>query len=355
VDLAQALLPVAARVVRRATPFVFHPSRWSDTSALMDELVIDWNDLPRGSIVHLFLPGIAAEKIVSLRNLRHAPSTVRSEGQSVLRLDVTDVTYLPVPPVPGNRLAGMMTVELPAGVRAGQRYVVDVTHVRGGQRVRNGGFRMEILVSKARPILDRQADRVALLHDQLSLTPVTDRWRPVLSRRLQTERARGHGLADEAGDVWEDPTVWTDENGVEHAITGMKVRIVLERIHILDDRDPWLKGAGEIDITVLGVSDDNGGQRQQTRLPVAGHYELESGQSLVVDQVVFEGHVHDHLALEIAIMERDTFDPDDNLGTYKRVLCCPIESALGRYEPSGESVDPERIGYFEVTYRVERG
>ena len=38
--------PQAARVVRRSFPFVFHPTRWGETGAMLDELMIDWGDLP---------------------------------------------------------------------------------------------------------------------------------------------------------------------------------------------------------------------------------------------------------------------------------------------------------------------
>jgi hypothetical protein len=342
----------AAEKLRRAYPFVFHPTRWSQTAAAMDELMIRWNDLPRTAEARLFVPGQSAEEIVSLRNLRHAPATVHSEGQSMLRLDVEDVTYIPIPPLAGDRQAAVLTVALPEGVKAGQRFAVDVIQLRAGSTVENGGFRMEIQVGKAVEFFATVERGVALLHEQLSLVPAGDRWQPILAQRLRTERRRARALADRLGIAWQDPTVWTNAQGAPQPIRGMKIRVVLEQIQILDDRDPWLKGAGEIDFDILVRTENNGGVEQRTRLPHQGHYHIASGQIVPINQEVFAGFAEDNLALRINAMERD--DPDDNLGSYVRTFSCSVASWLGQYQPGDEVVDPETVGYWQVWYRIER-
>jgi hypothetical protein len=346
--------PQAARNVRRAFPFVFHPTRWSETAGMLDELMIDWGDLPHEADARLFLPSVAPERIISLRNLRHAPETVAAVADATLRLRVGGVTYLPLPPIDGDRIAGVLTVTLPEGVRAPSRYVVDVTHLRAGSTVRNGGFRVEIVVRKAAELAHSAATQVIRLHDQLAATPKGDRWRPVLEHRLRTERFRARGLAADAGIDWEDPTVWTDENGVEHPVRGAKIRVVLEQVLIVDDRDPSLKGAGEIDLEVLVRTRDNGGAEQRTRLPADGHFVLSSGELLEIGKTIFEGTVEDDLGIRINAMERDTFDPDDNLGSYTRTFSCPAETWLGDYKPGDDPIDPEDVGYWQVFYRIER-
>jgi hypothetical protein len=321
---------------------------------MLDELMIDWGDLPHDAEARLFLPSVAPERIVSLRNLRHAPETVVAEADATLRLRVGGVTFVPLPPIAGDRVAGVLTVTLPEGVRVPERYVVDVTHLRAGSTVRNGGFRVEILVRKAADIIPVAATQVVRLHEQLAATPVGDRWRPVLERRLRTERFRARGLAVDAGVDWEDPTVWTDENGVEQPVRGAKIRVVLEELLVVDDRDPSLKGAGEIDLDVLVRSENNGGSERRTRLPADGHFALASQERLEIEETVFEGFVEDDLGIRINAMERDTFDPDDNLGSYTRTFSCAAETWLGRYEPGDELVDPENVGYWQVSYRIER-
>jgi hypothetical protein len=346
--------PQAAKVVRRSFPFVFHPTRWGETGAMLDELMIDWGDLPQEAEARLFLPSVAPTQILSLRNLRHAPGTVVAEADATLRLRVGGVTYIPLPPIPGDRLPGVLTVTLPDGVKAPKRYVVDVTHLRAGSTVRNGGFRVEINVRKAAELVHLATTQVIRLHEQLAATPASDRWRPVLERRLQTERLRARGFAADAGVEWDDPTVWTDENGDEHPVRGPKIRVVLESVLIVDDRDPSLKGEGEIDLDVLVRTEDNGGIEQRTRLPAHGHFKLGAGERLELGEPIFEGFVEDDLGIRINAMERDKLDPDDNLGSYTRTFACPAETWLGSYEPGDEPVDPENVGYWQVFYRIER-
>jgi len=359
VDPHRALVPrfrpQAAREVRRAFPFVFHPTRWSDTTPLLDELMIDWGNLPLTADARLFLPGVAPEQIVNLRNLRHAPETVVAAPDATLRLRVGGVTFVPLPPVKGDRLPGALTITLPAGVKAGERYVVDVTHLRAGATVRDGGFRVEIVVDKAARLLRRAATQVVRLHEQLAATPVGDRWHPVLEHRLRTDRLRARGLAEDAGMGWDDPTVWTDEDGHEHPVVGSKIRVVLERIRILDDRDPWPKGAGEVELSAIVRTESNGGFEQRTRLPANGAFKLSSGDELELEATIFEGFAEDDLGIRIDAVERDTHDPDDNLGSYTRTFSCDAESWLGRYGPGSPPIDPEHVGYWQVFYRIERG
>jgi hypothetical protein len=346
--------PQAARNVRRAFPFVFHPSRWTQTAELLDELMLDWGNMPEGAEAELFLPDVAPEDVVNLRNLRHAPATVLPQGGATLRLRVGGVTFVPLPPVRGNRLAGALRIRLPEGVKAPSRYVADVTHLRAGAVVRNGGFRVEIDVAHAPELVRRAATQVVKLHGQLAAAPAGDRWRPVLERRLRTERLRARGLAEDAGVEWVDPTVWTDENGVEHPVSGRRIRVVLERILVVDDSDPKLKGAGEIDFDVLVRTDDNGGREEHTRLPAHGHFTIGSGESLEIGEAIFEGFVEDDLAVGIRAMERDTFDPDDNLGSYVRTFSCAVDDWIGAYGPGDERIDPEDVGHWQVFYRIER-
>ena len=50
----------AAQHVFRRSPLIAHPTRWTNTSAVLDELAIRWNDLPEGSSAELYLPGVDA-------------------------------------------------------------------------------------------------------------------------------------------------------------------------------------------------------------------------------------------------------------------------------------------------------
>lgn len=342
-----------ANVLER-TPLVAHPYRWLSTTHLFDELAIRWNDLPEGSIAELFLPGMDAAEIVSLRNLRHAPATVWATEPSTLGLAPGGTTYLPVPPVNGERQAGVLTIKLPDGVKAGSKYTVVVSHLRAGSTTCDGAFEVHILIGHADTLLARVGRGVALLDEQLRGRSVGDRWQPVLAKRLATERHKAIGLAAELGIAWQDPTVWSGDDGLAHPVRGERVRVVLESITVLDDRDPWPKGAGEFDLAISVASNNNGGQLQEVRFPDAGRLSLRSGETAALEQEVFVGIVHDHLGLQVTLMERDTFDPDDLLGVYTRVFQCDPQGWLGHYAPGEMPLDPQSLGYWQLRYRIER-
>ena len=105
---------------------------------------------------------------------------------------------------------------------------------------------------------------------------------------------------------------------------------------------------------MLVRTEDNGGIEQRTRLPAGGHFELGRGERLEIGEEIFVGFVEDDLGIRINAMERDTFDPDDNLGSYTRTFSCPAETWLGSYQPGDEPIDPEDVGYWQVSYRIER-
>ena len=82
---------------------------------------------------------------------------------------------------------------------------------------------------------------------------------------------------------------------------------------------------------------------------------MKSGQTIAINRVVFEGFAEQDLAVRINAMERDLFDPDDNLGSYTRLFACGAESWLGSFGPVDEAIDPEDVGNWQLWYRIERG
>lgn len=324
----------------------FDPDHWKRGDGV-DELVLFWNNLPTTATVEVHLPGAAVEEIVNLRNLRHAPGTVKIIDSQTLRLMVAGSTYLPVPPFFGDHLAGLITVTLPEGIHAGERYVVDVIQVRTDERKVLGGFQLHIQVDKSRNLLDRETRTLRLFHERLGLLAQEDRWRPILARQVALARARARGFAEDVGVPWTDPT--TNER-------GQKVRVVLERIQILDDQDPWLKGQGEFRFTSRAHSRNNGGSIQEHRLPGSGQLAISDkpGRNIVrIDVPIFEGFVEDHLAIEVTGVEVDTFDPDDDLCRYRRVFRGAPETFVGSYGPGDEAVESEDLGDWRLWYRIE--
>lgn len=140
----------------------------------------------------------------------------------------------------------------------------------------------------------------------------------------------------------------------------MKVRVVLDKIRILDegefrkvyggeapDRGPHR--GDEIDLDVHVKTGD--GTEQHTRLPHEGFYHLVSGWSINIDETIFEGDVNDQLEIRIDGVRPDS-DPPEKLASYSRELSGDAETLLGRYEPEDMS-GPEHLDYWQVYYRIE--
>jgi hypothetical protein len=337
---------------------VFDATEWADTASYYDELLFLWNDLPRDATIDVYLPRVSCEDVINLRNLRHAPGDVRIIDSHTLRLVPGDATWLPVPPGPGGRAAGLVTIALPDGIRKGEEWTVDVIQLRGAERRTTGGFRMRIEVSEARLIAASERRLLEVMFERLSHMSPRDPWHPVLVRRVETIRARAEALAASAGVPWTDPTFWRDpQTGSARPLSGSKLRVVLEKIQILDDRDPWIKGRGEITLRARVHSPSNGGITRETRFPFDGAYSISDrpGRNvLALDAEIFRGFADEELWIEVVAAEEDTFDPDDLLGKYTRVLSGPAASWFGDYGPGDQVIEPEDMISWRIWYRVER-
>lgn len=342
-------------VVRRRAPFVFDRTQWTETLRAVDELMLRWGDFPSGTEARLILSGVSAEDVENLRALRHAPRTVWSEGDGVLRLTPGGVTYLPIPPNPRGQVAALLRVTLPQGVKAGQRHFVDIIQLQGGSAAVKGGVRFAVEVEHAPRFITNVTAGLLRLHEQLALTNETSVWHPILTRRLALERRRARALHDYVGRPWVDPTQWTDAHGNTHPVLGPKLRVVLEAITIRDDSDPFLKCNGEFELRARVGSSDNGGVDQRTRIPRHGVLKIGTGETRQLNQVIFEGFVSSTLAVRLDVTEKDTLDPDDYLGRYVRTFRGKPSTFFGTYGPDGSWACEEDLGSWAIRYRIERG
>lgn len=135
-----------------------------------------------------------------------------------------------------------------------------------------------------------------------------------------------------------------------------RIKIILDRIRILNDRDPCLKGKGELIFTAVVVPDNDNSRRQVTRLPLIGHYRIgdkprENDLNLVIP--IFEGNVWKKaLSITISGKEIDIFDPNDELMRYHREFSGDPETWVGKYYPSDEYLDKEDVSDWMVWYKI---
>ncbi len=218
-----------------------------------------------------------------------------------------------------------------------------------------GGFQLNIQVEKAIEIWEAERRTLELFHKRLSVKPETDRWWPIVARQTAFTRTRGEALVDLANmeNPGPDPITWTDPTDTQR---GRKVRVVLEKIRIDDDREPFFKGKGEFRFHSNVWTPDNGGILTERVFPDVGHFTVgdrPGSNEIAVNAVLFEDWAESTLAIKIGGVELDTFDPDDRLAPFKQVFRGDPHGWLARYAPTGDPVDLYDVGGWKLWYRIE--
>jgi hypothetical protein len=138
-----------------------------------------------------------------------------------------------------------------------------------------------------------------------------------------------------------------------------RIRVVLEKVSVLDDHDPWLKGRGEFHFAASVTLNGEPSRRCLQRVPAQGVLKIgdrPGHREHVLDACVFDGLVAETDSMELAIqpVEHDWLDPDDLLVRYRRRFSGPPESWVGRYNPHDEpGRDPEKTQDWMLWFRVE--
>ncbi|KEF41423.1 MAG: hypothetical protein ER33_11545 [Cyanobium sp. CACIAM 14] len=222
--------PGPASAHRIPQTFDLRPSRLGALEGV-DELMIDWGRVPAGSVASIFWPQVDASEVLGL-----AASMYRSHGLSAadphtIRCDVTGgVTYLPIPAKAGENFAGLLTVDLPTTVHAGEAFDIVVRRLgyranrilefgnvedqgnrrrstRGGATWRRvlGTFAVKIPVATADTLLFPEENTLAILRWRLEQLPTTDRWHPVLKRYVDDLAGRVSGLGGDPTTIAPSP------------------------------------------------------------------------------------------------------------------------------------------------------
>jgi len=141
----------------------------------------------------------------------------------------------------------------------------------------------------------------------------------------------------------------------KEAIPGKSVKVILDKIRILNDHDPCLKGKGELVFTSFVSVDDS--KPQVVRLPGEGVYKVsdKAGKNTIdLGVTIFEGAATKSLEIKITGRELDKYDPDDDLNRYSRVFGGDLKKWYGKYYPGDEYHDKEDVGDWQVWYRIVR-
>lgn len=202
------------------------PPQSTDRSSILsypDEIMIDWGNTPRGSVARLYWPGVKAETVLRLASRLYPGHHLAADDANTLRCEVTaPVTYIPIPQGRGDGFPGLLTVDLPDGVRVGNVFDITVRRITtrrildrktefsaGGEslnwRYVTGSFHMKIPVTRESAILSEDENLLAILKWRLGLIGPGNRWYPVLLRYIAVISDRIDGMGGNAAGIPPSP------------------------------------------------------------------------------------------------------------------------------------------------------
>jgi hypothetical protein len=239
-------------------PQTFDIRRSHPGNSDFDELMIDWGNLPIGTVASIYWPQVNASQVVQLASQRYGHHELSAADAHTIQCKVVrHLSYVPIPPGTGDKFAGLLTVDLPQTVKKGQSFTIvarrittytapppvviqspglhapEVNRHRKGiaqekvhkpkqaaekqrsWRYITGAFQVNIPIQADADILPYDMNTLSIFKWRLSKTPATNRWYAVIKRYIEILSARIDGLGGNAGSIPASSTGLTEPAGVE--------------------------------------------------------------------------------------------------------------------------------------------
>ncbi len=160
-----------------------------------DELIFRRNDLPPGVFVTLYMPDVSVDEVLAIAEARLAAPVFERVDEHTLRFELGTATFVPLPGSRKTRIPGLMSVELPDGIQAGQVFTLPVQQYSGKTLRFLGAFQLSIPVDHKANLLAGEVRKLALLRYVAQAMPTEDRWYGIFKRYLGeiADRVRGFG------------------------------------------------------------------------------------------------------------------------------------------------------------------
>jgi len=219
-----SLLPAAnpGEIGSRRVPNTFTVRPTSPTLAngeQSDEVMIDWGDVPTGSVASIYWPEVSAAQVLRMAALMYTTHSLTMSDAHTLNTPTGGITYIPIPPGSGATFVGLISVDLPHGIRDGQSFNIVVRQVTnaslekdkdndrrpGNWRRVLGSFQIAIAVKTKAVMLAPEERSLALMKWILEKTPPSSRWFPVFRRYVAQIAQRVGGLGGNPNAVAASP------------------------------------------------------------------------------------------------------------------------------------------------------
>ena len=212
-----------------------------------DELMIDWGNVPDGTVGRVYLPGTQPDEVLDLAKRLYRAQTLTRVDAHTIQLTAGDVSFIPVPAGTQLNHAGLLTIDLPPGVIRGQRFTAVVRQLTHKARARKrpdgpvdtatdavrtlaviapattaatttpptsrfaiweevtGAFQISIPVSTQTELVLAEIRLLSLLRWILGTIPASDRWFLPFRRYVAEIGQRVEGFGGDPGSVRPDP------------------------------------------------------------------------------------------------------------------------------------------------------
>lgn len=247
------------------------------TNQTPDELMIDWGHAPHGTPAQIYMPGIQTADILALADRMYSSHHLTLVDQHTLGCEARGVSYVPVPPSSAAAFAGVLSLDMPSGLRLGESITVAVRQItnafakappriaarrEGRAAVRPapqefawrqvlGAFELTIPVRQKALLLPQEERDLSVLRWIGEAIPRTSRWSLVFRRYLEIVAGRvssfgghpSHILPSPAGDGgYKQPDPRGHPGEKRFGITGKIAGLIFDRFgdfegFLLDTKD----------------------------------------------------------------------------------------------------------------------
>jgi hypothetical protein len=195
-----------------------------------DELVLDWGNIPRGTVAQIYLPGTTSAAVLAWAGKIYTTHNLKAVDSHTIEVNAGGTTYIPIPKGGTVNLAGLLSIQLPAGVRKGDKYEVFVRQITSDDykspsipqireqsgkaqaivvgpppqyawRHTSGIFKLTIPVDTKTDLIEKEERYYAILQFIAKSIPSASRWHPIFERFLGQVAGRVKGFGGDPGQI----------------------------------------------------------------------------------------------------------------------------------------------------------
>jgi len=147
----------------------------------LDELMIEWGNLPRDTHATFYFNSVDANNVLELASLRNGPANLSSQADSTVQCRVTDVSFIPIPGST-HAIPVLLTLQLPPSVVTGQHFKIVARQIQRRTRRIIGSFQFDVRVTTGNAIVPELRHNFAVLKHIGTKIAAGNRWHAIWQR-----------------------------------------------------------------------------------------------------------------------------------------------------------------------------